>query len=179
LLFLPDSPLPHRLDTLFTFSRSMHWLLYIPLFGGFYLGGFAVQCLGESTGLIRFSPPDEYPFSFRQRINIFLNWTKDKDNMWWVKYYQKMATLWKADDNLRQERERLIVLKQMCANGFLAIFIAATLITVHHFWLHGWHWLLLSWFVVLLASLFWGYRVHALRQYARENVIMSQIAKDK
>lgn len=170
-----------RLETLFKYSTAFHWLLYIPILGGFYLVGFAVQCLGESTGIISFSPPEEYPFCWKQRLNIcniFGKWDKDRNNLWWNKYYIELKELYQVHENLKQERERLIVLKQFCANSALSIFIATTLIIIYHFYIHEWQWLLLFWSVSLLASLFWGYRVHLLRQYAREKVILTQIPKD-
>ena len=46
LLFLPEPSLSQRLDTVLKYSGDMHWLLYIPLFGLFYIVGFAVQCFG-------------------------------------------------------------------------------------------------------------------------------------
>jgi len=156
-------------------SYSIHWLLYIPLFGVFYMVGFAVQCLGELFGVIHFSPPDKYPWPLSQRLNIFWSdWTRDKDEIWWVKYYKEVEKFYRAntDEGARQARERLIVLKQMCANGSLALLIAGVLL--------AFSFCPLSWVrlavislvtLVFLVSLFWGHRVHVLRQYAREKVL--------
>ena len=162
-------------------SYSIHWLLYIPLFGVFYLVGFAVQCLGELFGILSFSPPDKYPWPRRERWNILnpigVRWTKDKDNVWWNKYYKEMEEFWaktKCDEDAQQRRERLIVLKQLCGNGFLSIIIAGIFL--------GTSFCSLSWVKILIpslaafflfGSLFWGHRVHVLRQYSREKIIMS------
>ena len=172
LLFLP-------IGELFELSRSMHWLLYIPLFGLFFISGFAIQCAGEFLGIIHFSPPDKYHWDCKQRLKILLpfGWSKEKDNMWWVNYYKDILNFWEStatDDTARQARERLIVLKQMCANGSLAIFIAGILLLVNN-WVHLAS--LVLFFIVtasLLLSLFWGYRVHVLRQYAREQASIRQ-----
>ena len=159
-------------------SYSIHWLLYIPLFGVFYLVGFAVQCLGELFGVISFSPPDKYPWPIKQRLNIFgTRWTKDKDTVWWNDYYKMIEKFWrltKYDEKAQQRRERLIVLKQLCGNGFLSILIAGFFL--------GTSFCSLSWVKILIpslvafflfGSLFWGHRVHVLRQYSREEIIMS------
>jgi len=168
-------------------SYSIHWLLYIPLFGVFYLVGFAVQCFGEFLGIISFSPPDEYPWPLKQRWNILnpigAHWTKDKDIVWWNKYYKKMEEFWKvtkSDEEAQQRRERLIVLKQMCANGFLSILIAGIFFGVSFCSFLCVKFLVVSVVAFLLtASLFWGYRVHVLRQYAREKIIVSSRQENK
>ena len=173
-LFLPAGRL---LDL----SSSMHWLLYIPLFGLFFIVGFAIQCLGEFLGIIHFSPPDKYHSDCKQRLKILLPfvWSKEKDNMWWVNYYKDILDFWEStelDEAKRQARERLIVLKQMCANGFLAITIAGCFLLINYLQASAWFLLIVA--VPLLASLFWGYRVHVLRQYAREQVMSGQEKKE-
>ena len=47
VLFIQEPTLRDNLEKFFEYSRSMHWLLYIPLFGVFYTVGFAIQCFGE------------------------------------------------------------------------------------------------------------------------------------
>ncbi len=187
LLFLPETCLTQRLGTLFRFSRDMHWLLYIPLFGVFYVVGFALQCLGELFGFVRFSPYAEKNRS--KRWNMFRpSWDKNydkpkKSNMWWWDEHKKHADFFHAikgdtKDNadLRQGHERLVVMKQMCANGFLAIVIAGFLLAISYIPLL-WVKLLLSITLVvvpLLASLFWGHRVYVLRQYTRERITVDR-----
>ena len=184
LLFLSGS-LPQQLETLLRYSRETHWLLYILLFGAFYLVGFAVQCLGEITGLIQFTPYAEK--SWHKRRSMFCcSWDKNYDkpqesNIWWWKEHEELKKFWEAtreetkyNENAQQGRERLVVLKQMCANGFLAIIIAAILLAISYIPLLWVKLVLLIILVVLplVASLFWGHRVHVLRQYTREKLII-------
>ena len=97
--------------------------------------------------------------------------------MWWVNYYEKTEKIWEASDEAKQERERMVVLKQMCGNGFLASIIAGFLLLVNHWFHQASLWLFFIVALLLLASLFWGHRVHVLRQYAREKVIISSLKK--
>ncbi len=175
VLLIPEPTLKDSLERLFGYSRSMYWLLYIPLFGLFFMVGFAVQCFGEIFDIIRFTPNDQG--CWRQRFNIFwCKWAKDSNNIWWGQAHERFATLHEAikdDETAWHGRERLVVLKQMCGNGFLAILIAGLLILVHQCWPQVWLWFLLTVAFLLLVSLFWGFRVHVLRQYTREETILS------
>ena len=168
LVFIQEPTLKESLEKLFKYSTSIHWLLYIPLFGLFYVVGFAVQCLGEIFDIVRFTPTAQGRWS--QRFKIFLcNWA-NPDNIWWKEAHEELTNFGKATQGSegewpRQQHERLVILKQMCANSFLSIFIAATLIIFNHFCIQICY---LSWFsfvaFLLTASLFWGYRIHVLRQ---------------
>ncbi len=166
-------------------SRSIHWLLYIPLFGLFFMVGFAVQCLGEFIGFIHFCPPDKSYWDFHKRLKIlWCGWATDKDNMWWVKYYKEMEVKFRQairentdKEEIRQERERLVVLKQMCGNGFFAVAFAGIIFLINALNASPWYLLIVG--IPLVLSLFWGHRVHVLRQYAREKVIMDSLQKGK
>ena len=139
VLFIQEPSLVQRLDTLFEYSRDMYWLLYIPLFGLFFLVGFAIQCFGEIVGLIRIHV--DAKGCCRQRFKIFLckKWD-DKSNIWWKKAHEDAvdfaeATYRKEKDEgewARNQHERLVVLKQMCANGFLAGVIAGVFLAVNY-----------------------------------------------
>ncbi len=195
LLFLPEPCLWQRLDKLFDYSRSVHWLLYVPFFGVFYMVGFAVQCFGELAGLVRIHRIAGSTLT--QRLQIFLkrNWGNDQNiwvsdqNIWWIAAHRQRVQFYEyTNENARrderewarQQDERLVVLKQMCANGALAVVIAASLITVHEFCSQGWYWLLLlSWMVMLLASLFWGYCAHELRLNTMDRAIQHQLWNSK
>jgi hypothetical protein len=173
---------------------NIHWLLYIPIFGLFYMVGFAAQCLGELFGIIRFTPYGERSWGKRWRVfccNFTKNYpersenkqdSKDREesNIWWWEEEEELSKFYdkaEQEEGIKQGHERLVVLKQMCANGFATIFIAATLIAFHHFRPDEWRWLLLFWSVMLLVALFWGYRVHMLKQYTREKVFMDRREK--
>jgi hypothetical protein len=165
---------------LLSYSYSIHWLLYIPLFGLFYIVGFAIQCLGEFFGIIFLCPPSKFGwryFSEPLKILRCKNW--DNERFWWRDYYEWMKDFWEPthrDEDARQGRERLVVLKQMCGNGFLAIVISGVLFGVSYC-PFLWGRIVLAIALValpLLASLFWGHRVHVLRQYDREYIIISE-----
>ena len=77
-----------------------------------------------------------------------------------------------------QQHERLVILKQMCSNAFLAFLIAISLILAKN--------CLLALAIVvvlvvllLLVSLFWGYRVHELRLKTIDEEIVCQITHPK
>lgn len=183
LLLMPEQCLSQRLDTLFKYSRDMHWLLYIPLFGVFYIVGFAVQCFGEIIDIIRFTPGGRGSWS--QRLNIFCcKWNRDyenagkpnnKSNIWWWNDHERDADFFEAterNEGAQQGRERLVVLQQMCANGFLAIVTAVFLSAINIF---NWSlWLILIVAIPISASLFWGYRIHVLRRFTRETIAINR-----
>jgi hypothetical protein len=177
-LFLPEPYLTQRVDTFFRYSREIHWLIYIPIFGIFYFVGFAMQCFGDIVGFVRFSPYIEK--SLKKRWRMFLcswdeNYKKpEESNMWWWEAHEKWADFFevikedtKYNDDIRQGRERLVVIKQMCSNAFIAIILSCILIPFA---------LLSPWvslgllIAVLVISLFWGHRVHTLTQYTRERI---------
>jgi hypothetical protein len=157
-------------------KQPIHWLLYIPIFGIFYMVGFAVQCFGEIFDIIRFTPKGHGGWC--QRFKIFgFNWA-NPDNIWWQEDHERFADFFEATDRneeAQQGRERMVVLKQMCANGFLASAIAGTFLAVNHC---PWTYVNLCWVslwaFLLTASLFWGYRVHVLRQYTRETIAINR-----
>ncbi len=179
------------------YSRELHWLLYIPLFGIFFLVGFAVQCLGEMFGFVRFSP--YYEKSWGKRWSIFLcgydkNYeAPEQSNMWWWQAHKEWDKFFyairptKYNEGIQQGHERLVVFKQMCANSFVAITIASILIVVETFLpeqkftltLLGRNFTMLKVVifiltVLFLASLFWGHRVYMLLQYTREKIFKSE-----
>ncbi len=190
LLLLPEPCLSQRLDKLFEYSRYIHWLLYIPLFGIFYMVGFAIQCFGEFIGFIRIHRIARSCWC--QRFKVFgCNWAckrhkKDKnrcyepDFIWWKEAHKAVVEFYERTsdkDWARQQDERLVVLKQMCGNGFLAIAIAAFLLGISFI---PWLWLKLPLRIILVllplvASLFWGYRVHVLRQDTMSRAIRHQL----
>ena len=191
VLFLPEYSLVQRLDKLFEYSQSIHWLLYIPLFGVFYIVGFAIQCFGEITGLVRSHRIAKS--SCCQRFKVFgCNWAckQEKqgesnecdfpDFIWWKEAHKEMVKFNKETQDEGKEwawlrHERLVVLKQMCGNSSLSIFIAGIFLAVS-FCPLLWVKLLIVSLVVflLLASLFWGYRVHELRLDTMDKEIISQ-----
>ena len=164
LILLPEPTPKDSLEKLFEYSRDMHWLLYIPIFGVFYVVGFAIECLGRILGLIRIHPFDKS--HWWERLMVFCP-KLDKYNKifeGWKKHQEEELDVEKAikeegKDWAQPTRERLIVLKQMCSNGFLAISIAGVLLAFN-----SWKWqyanLLIVSFVAFLclASLYWGYR---------------------
>ena len=161
LILLPEpTTLNDSLENLFEYSRNMHWLLYIPLFGVFYVAGFAIECLGRILGLIRIHPFDKS--HWWERLMVFCPRCDKHNKIWegWKKHQEEELDVEKA---IKQEekatRERLIVLKQMCSNGAIAIIIAGVFLAFN-----SWKWQcanrLIVFLVAFLLSLFlyWGYR---------------------
>jgi hypothetical protein len=179
LVFIAEPTLKESLKKLFEYPASIHWLFYILLFGLFYVVGFAVQCFGEIFDIIRFTPTAQGGWS--QRFKIFLcNWA-NPNNIWWEKAHKELVefgntTQGSEGEWARHHHERIVVLKQMCANNFLAIVIAGIFILINQY-LCASSWCLLILVVPLLAALFWGYRVHVLRQNTWEKAIISKWQK--
>jgi len=152
------------------FDYSFHWLLYIPLFGVFYMVGFAVQCFGELTGLIRTHRLAESNFGQRLSVLLKRNWANDQ-RIWWIQAHRERVAYneYVNEEEHRGERawarsqdERMVVLKQICANNFLAVVIVGIFIPINQCCCAS-SWCLLILVVPLLAALFWGYCVHELR----------------
>lgn len=174
LLFLPEPCLGQRLDTLFRYSRDIHWLLYIPLFGIFYMVGFAVQCFGEAVRLI-YSYRDVRVTWSNIRDIFRCRWRDIPNPLSFREEFDDLIAFWQAterNEGARQGRERLVIMKQMCGNGFLAIVIASFLLLVDN--LEASLWFLLVPGIPLLISIWWGHRVYVLRQDAREQSIIME-----
>jgi hypothetical protein len=158
------------------FSYYIHcipWPLYIPLFGLFFTAGFAAQCLGEILGM---RMKREMKSTLKQRVNILKckNWDDDS-NIWWKDAFKRDHNFFKAtkwDEGAQQGRERLVVLKQMCGNMFIAGVIAVIFLIIDKFTESRWFLLIVG--VPLFISLFWGRRVHLLRQWSREEVTIKE-----
>ena len=164
-------------------SRSIHWLLYIPLFGIFYMVGFAVQCLGEILGLI--TTQGLAKSRLCQRLQIFgCNWAdKSTSIIWWKETHKETVDFFEATSNkewAQQQRERLVVLKQMCGNGFLAIVIAGVFLAANYCpWSHANPCIASLVAFMLLASLLWGHRIHLLRQDTMGKAILHKPENNK
>jgi len=164
---------------LFVFYREIFclyipWPFYIPLFGLFFMVGFAVQCLGEILGLIRIDLTAKG--CCHQRFKIFgCKWAEDKSIIWWKEAHIDVVNLAEATQDkewAQQQNERLVVLKQMCANGFLAIVIAGVLLAISHCQSMPAKVAVASIVaLLLLVSLLWGYRVHELRRHTMQQAI--------
>lgn len=140
-------------------NNALAWPLYIPLFGLFYVTGFAIECLERLSGFIRLHTLDNASFS--QRLSIFSGNQGTKTDIY--KDFREAAIeflrMSKNQDWAQQDYERKIVLKQMCAGNVGAIAIAVLLLAISYI---PWPWLRLIGvgfiLLLLLVSLFWGYR---------------------
>jgi hypothetical protein len=200
ILTWPWTILSEQFGDLFQFTFSIPWLLYIPIFGLFYLVGFAVQCFGELLGLIRIHRTARS--NWRQRFKILWCGWDEESNIWWKEAHKEVVhfhgVIQKGDERNKQfewaqlQQERLIVLKQMCANGFLASCIAGLFLVFRlfsnmvlnevisgrclAFVTFG---LVAIVAVLLTISLLWGYRVHELRLNTMEQEILSSLGEDR
>jgi hypothetical protein len=159
LILISEPTVKDSLEKLFEYSRAIHWLLYIPIFGLFYVIGFAVECLERLFG-IRMHKLDES--SFRQRLSIFCGNLVDKSDI--NKKWRGKSTkfLWMSSDHdwAGQNYERLVVLKQMCASNFGAIIIASLFLIVDACCPFRYANISIASLIaiLLLVALYWGYR---------------------
>lgn len=132
-------------------SNSIPFILYFPIFGIFYMVGFAVQCLGaEILHVIKFH------------------------RMTWEEHFRRLARLPQNDREAMSQHERFVVLKQMCGNGALSMFIAGVLLAIK-LWIPCLFPVALFIIVVLLIiSLYMGHRAHVERQELWEDVILER-----
>lgn len=136
------------------------WPLYIPLFGFFYMIGYAVQCLQVLCGHIRIHKKDES--TFIERIGLIGCKWQTKVDIYKIpreKTIQFLNVAHKAKWTL-QHRERSIVLKQMSANSFGAIIIAGILLLTDRFCTYQYSNIIMVSIVgfLFLLSLLFGYR---------------------
>ncbi|OGO23789.1 MAG: hypothetical protein A2144_09045 [Chloroflexi bacterium RBG_16_50_9] len=162
-------------------EQHFHWLLYILIFGVFYLVGYAVQCFGRIIGCIRLYRTDKSCFG--QRLKIFCcSWIEKPDLLKEEreKEIDFLNTITK--DNFKwagQYRERVVVHKQMCANNFWAIIIAGVFISVSAAFQNKCVNLGVISFVTLLLlfSLLWDYRDSVLAQDTIERKLKEEASK--
>ena len=194
ILVWPWTILEEQFGNLFKFTSSIPWLLYIPLFGLFYMVGFSLQCFGEIIGLIRVHRNAKG--SCRQRRKIFHCDWDEESNIWWIKAHKEVVSFYKSTQRkdeqekdqhewARLQHERLVVLKQMCANGFLACVIALVLLAIRFITNVVIIKDSISSYValgavgiiglLLIISLLWGYRVHELRLDTMEKEIKRRL----
>ena len=150
---------------------KIHWILYILIFGFLYIVGFAIQCLGA-----------EFPRVFRlpPLIRFHRDLTDSKfyndDNLKDI-YKRRLSSKESLGKDSKQQNERLVILQQMCGNGFLAATIAAILLLVKYL-LPDFSLLaplatgLLTLF--LLASLYVGHLVHVRRHSIWQDVVLGR-----
>ncbi len=156
-------------------SHSVAWPFYVPIFGAFFLVGFAAQCMGEILGVV--TTQDTAESTIGKRLRVFSwKWAKRYNEnhdqiIWWSERHARMAESLEAfhgDDRAwaRQQRERLVVLKTMCGNAFVAVALSGILIAASYAPWSPVRYVLAVVLVLLplLAALLWGHRIHALRQ---------------
>jgi len=159
LLLLTEPDLGQGLRTVFRYSTSFHWLLYIPLFGLFYAVGYAIQSMLALLGCIRLHRLDKGTPKQRFKL-LWLGWQDREDYLKCarkrtIRFSNVTANVGWAN----QIRERAIVLKQMGANVSGAIVIASVFIGISFSSCVTIHVVIFSIVAfILILSLFWGYR---------------------
>ncbi|MBI2852085.1 MAG: hypothetical protein HYX84_03150 [Chloroflexi bacterium] len=160
-------------------DQNFHWLLYIPIFGLFYVTGFAVECLERLSGSVHLHTLDDA--TFKERLSIFCRCWRKREDIYKEFRERAFEFLWASSDHdwAKQNYERLVVLKQMCANNFGAVIIAGILFGVS-FSPYGWvkMGILSLVILVLLVSLFWGYRDFTIEVTTLENKFKSLRQQD-
>ena len=97
-----------QIQELPAFLKSIPFVVYIPIFGVFFMAGFAIQCFGVVTHLLK--------IHFRKDTKEHLKVLKTFLN--------------NTDEEGKRLRERLVILKQMCGNGAIAVFIASISLSI-------------------------------------------------
>src|SRR3990170_7911077 len=122
------------------FDRYIPWPFYVPLFGLFFTVGFATQCFGEFVGFVRIHLLAKSSLS--QRLSLFgLKWDEKQNteykNVWWKDAYSQLNKFYETtrgetghNERERLQHERIIVLRQMCSNNFLAIFVSSIFVFI-------------------------------------------------
>ncbi len=142
---------------LFRQSRMIHGLLYIPLFGLFYLVGFSLQSAGRLIGLIRIHWRDNIPFN--QRIAIFYNSLLSRDIYQEVREdSMNFSQASEGHEWVQQLHERSVVLKQMAANSWFAVIVLGSMFISDFFKIIDIRVILGFWAVFLSLALLWAYR---------------------
>ena len=151
------------------FFIDLHWWFLVPLLALTFVVGFALHCFGELVGLIKLSLIGKCP-KWGERFAIFCC-CQSKHNIAWLEevYEQWIEYLHKTDETSwgTTHLERLVSMKIMCGNVFLAACLAAVAIPVGVLGDTGsWtsYLLTFSYAVLLTVSLFWGHRMYVLRQ---------------
>jgi hypothetical protein len=138
------------------FLQSIPFVLYIPIFGTLFMVGFAIQRLGAE--IIRFK---------KWRLIKFHHRETDKEHFTRLDTFRS-----KADEKALRQHERFVILKQMCGNGAVAIFIASILLSIKR-WIPHFSLLALGAMIVLvIISLYWGHLVHVREQEEWEDLKM-------
>ena len=151
-------------------AAKIHWILHILIFGFLYIVGFAVQCLGaESPRVFRLPPLIRFHRDLTD--NRFYN----DDNLRDI--YERNLSFQDRPDLSKRQNERLVILHQMCGNGFLAALIAAVLLTIKHFLsasslLPPLATVILT--AALLFSLYVGHLVHVRRRSIWQDVVLGR-----
>ena len=173
------------LNELLRYSRDIHWLLYIPLFGLFFVVGFSVQCLGVFLGCIRLHKIDKS--DIKQRFKMLFGKLQEKDDCSGeargkvISFINSTA----SHDWARQHCERSVILKQMCANNLFAFIIAGVFLWVSFCNCKAVYIGVPSFVaVMLLFSLYFGYRsseiaVDTIEDKVRELDKKGKLNKDK
>lgn len=148
-----------------------HWLLYIPFFGVLFMVGFAIQCFGEFVGIVR--TQENVGGTWHQRLGIFRCW--NESNIWWKEVHERATQFQKEtkqDEDASRRVERLVVLKQMCGNCSIALAIAVILLMIASWWPQASRMATIVLAVVLVPFVYWGHRVHVLRQMTLTRAIL-------
>ena len=131
------------------YSKSIPFVLLIPILGILFVVGFAIQCFGADI----------------VHIIQFHSCKNDRE------HFERLSRFYQnKDDKSEQQHERFVVLKQMSGNCFLAILIAGALFAAKQCIPPFYNTLLGILILLMVISLFWGHRVHVKRQKEWEDI---------
>ena len=166
---------------------SLPLAVWILGFGFAWITGFAVQALGEKTGLIRYYPRilnhKAWTIVAREQLSASelskKGGSEDEGQKNWMEFYYKFSSI--ADDGAIQQRERLVVIKEACGNTFVALLLTEVKLGLDVV-LNGWfswelwrpHLAAVAIVVCMTVLLSVMHRLHVNRQF----VYMMEIVKD-
>jgi hypothetical protein len=142
-----------------TFVRDVSFYPALILIGFSWIIAFALQAIGETTRIVRYH-------------------TYKTNKEFYVRRHEFHT---KTDPQEHQQLERLVVIKEACGNGYVALLLSGVLLTVHVLVSEGCnavmtdfklHWPVISFIVALIAFLAAMHFIHVRRQDEYMNAIL-------
>lgn len=164
------------------FFLDLDWWLLVPLLGLTFIIGFALHCLGELVGLIKVSLIGD-DLKCKERFEIFRCRASEPTKQWLSEAYQMWANYFRATEQTSwggPNLERLVAIKLMCGNVFMAVCLATVVAPVGILGDRGsWTSYVLTIVCALLltGSLLWGHRAYVLRQDTWMETVIDQEQK--
>lgn len=147
------------LSKIIRISKEIHFILYLPIFGVFYVLGLSFQFVGTAK-------------SEFIRIHNRTSWNEH------LCYLKEFYNVTRNDEEAKNQHERFVVLKQACGNNCVALVFSGLLVLVKLFYVSQATWtslvLLLSFLLVIVAYLYKAHERNLIQQEAWENLYIEE-----